>query len=198
MTGGVTANPAASGDNNVELREYLRDWRRTTASEQGIAAFVIMHDTSLEELCRRQPLSVSELRRVPGFGDRKTELYGAAILEALSRFKNGARSSGATSTVAPSEETARLLGEGKTFEEIANIRGRQVSSVVSLAADLVERGEIEFQPGWILEGHQRLIEEACRRLGTGRLKFLKDALPETVSYGEIRLVIANLRQQRFD
>ena len=196
ITGGVKANAVVSGDNNEELREYLREWRRMTAREQGIAAFLIMHDTSLEELCRRQPLTMSELRRVSGFGDRKTELYGAAILEALSRFKNGARPSAATSTVAPSEETARLLGEGKTFEEIANIRGRQVSSVASLVADLLERGEIDFQPEWILEGHRRQIEEACGRLGMARLKLLKEALPEKVSYGEIRIVVANLRRQK--
>jgi len=97
----------------------------------------------------------------------------------LSRFRNGARASTAVaSTVAPAEETARLLGEGKTFEEIAEIRGRQVSSVASLVADLVERGEIEFQSGWIRADHRDKIEEACGRLGTERLKPVKDALPE--------------------
>jgi len=60
----------------------------------------------------------------------------------------------------------------------------------------VERGEIEFRPEWILQGHQRQIEEACGRLGMERLKPLKDALPEQVSYGEIRVIIANLRRQK--
>jgi DNA-binding CsgD family transcriptional regulator len=35
------------------------------------------------------------------------------------------------------EETIKLLEEGKTLEEIAQIRGRQLSSVASLVADLV-------------------------------------------------------------
>jgi len=82
---------AAEGDAHTELREYLREWRRTTAKEKGMAAFLIMHDTSLEELCRVQPMSLAEVRGVPGFGDRKTELYGPGILEALTRFRNGAR-----------------------------------------------------------------------------------------------------------
>ena len=93
------------------------------------------------------------------------------------------------------EETAKLLGEGKSFEEIAQKRGRQVSSVLSLVADLVERGEIAFQPGWICADHQRQIAEACARLGMERLKPIKDALPEEVSYGEIRLVVAHLRRE---
>ncbi len=74
-----------------ELREYLREWRRTTARERGTAAFIVMHDTSLDELCRVQPRSLGEIRGVSGFGERKTELYGPGILQALEEFRGGAR-----------------------------------------------------------------------------------------------------------
>jgi ATP-dependent DNA helicase RecQ len=76
-----------------ELREYLRQWRQETAKQSGMAAFIIMHDTSLDELCRIRPRTLSELRRVSGFGERKTVLYGQQILDALKRFQNGARAS---------------------------------------------------------------------------------------------------------
>jgi Helix-turn-helix domain len=36
----------------------------------------------------------------------------------------------------------------------------------------------------------------CALLGTERLKPLKEALPEQISYDEIKLVVAHLRQQR--
>jgi ribonuclease D len=58
-----------------------------------MAAFIIMHDSSLDELCRIRPRTLSELRRVSGFGERKTELYGQQILDALRRFQDGARAS---------------------------------------------------------------------------------------------------------
>jgi ATP-dependent DNA helicase RecQ len=74
-----------------ELREYLREWRRTTAQELKLPAYVIMHDTSLDHLCQVQPRSLGDIRKVSGFGERKTEMYGPAILEALERFRNGAR-----------------------------------------------------------------------------------------------------------
>jgi ATP-dependent DNA helicase RecQ len=45
----------ASGDVDAALREYLREWRRTTAKRQNVPAYVVMHDTSLEELCRVRP-----------------------------------------------------------------------------------------------------------------------------------------------
>jgi ATP-dependent DNA helicase RecQ len=87
----IGGNDLATSDVNPELRAYLREWRRRTSKELNIAAFIIMHDTSLDSLCRIHPRTLAELRTVSGFGERKTELYGAQILEALAQFRNGAR-----------------------------------------------------------------------------------------------------------
>ncbi len=78
-------------DVDPELREYLREWRRAAAKQQGVPAFVVMHDSSLEELCRKRPGSIPELLRISGFGEYKAALYGPQIFEALERFRNGAR-----------------------------------------------------------------------------------------------------------
>jgi ATP-dependent DNA helicase RecQ len=78
---------------DAELREYLREWRRNTAKDRGIAAFIVMHDTTLEEVCRTKPSTVQELHRIKGFGEKKVEHYGAAIVDALRRFRDGARAS---------------------------------------------------------------------------------------------------------
>jgi ATP-dependent DNA helicase RecQ len=85
------AGEPGADDVDPELREYLREWRRVTSKEMKTMAFIVMHDSSLNELCRVRPRSLEELRQVSGFGERKTELYGPQILEALERFKNGAR-----------------------------------------------------------------------------------------------------------
>ncbi len=89
--GKMAATPQAAPAGNPELREYLREWRRATAQEQGVPAFVVMHDTSLDELCRMRPGSPAALLRVSGFGERKVELYGRQILDALARFRQGSR-----------------------------------------------------------------------------------------------------------
>ena len=87
----LVKQPAAEVD--PALREYMRQWRQETAKQSGMAAFIIMHDTSLDELCRLRPRTLGELRKVSGFGERKTELYGQQILDALQRFQGGARAS---------------------------------------------------------------------------------------------------------
>jgi ATP-dependent DNA helicase RecQ len=74
-----------------ELREYLREWRRVAAKQQGVPAYVVMHDTSLDELCRKRPASINQLLHVSGFGERKSEMYGQQIFDAFKRFRDGAR-----------------------------------------------------------------------------------------------------------
>ncbi|MHB8502469.1 MAG: helix-turn-helix domain-containing protein, partial [Candidatus Acidiferrales bacterium] len=176
-----------------ELREFLREWRRDTAKKRGVSAFIVMYDTSLDELCRVRPRTLGELRGVSGFGDKKTEMYGQGILDALAEFGRGARAAKLEEEkTKPAEETMRLLAEGRSFEEIAKARGRQLSSVVSLIVGLMEKGELEFQSNWMDAEKQAQIEEVCLRLGFERLKPLKDALPPEISYEEIKLVAAHL------
>jgi len=179
-----------------ELREYMREWRRCTAQQQGVPAFVVMHDTSLDELCRRQPTSIQELLSVPGFGVKKAETYGLKILEAFNKFRNGTRAAARMERMSrPAEETIRLLGQGKSLQEIAEIRDRQVASVSSLVADLIEEGRLEFEPAWVGEAKRTQIEEAYAKLGAERLRPIKDAVAAEITFDEIRLVVAYLRAQ---
>jgi len=187
----------ATADVDPELREYLRQWRSAVAAEESVAAFVVMHDTSLAEICRKRPASLVAIRGISGFGERKTERYGKQILDALERFRGGARAPVLMSKVSkPAEETIRLLAEGHSFEEIAKLRGRQLKSVIDLVAGLVEKGELQFQDTWIEESKRIVIEEACSRLGMELLKPLKEALPTEITYEEIRLVAARQRRQQ--
>jgi ATP-dependent DNA helicase RecQ len=193
----AAAGTSVQPDVNAELREYLREWRRATAKEQRVSAFIVMNDASLDELCRRRPSSLVELESIPGFGERKVERYGQQILDALKRFVSGARATGVLSKKpAPSEQVKRLLAEGKNFEEIAAIRGRQVSTVINAVANLIEKGELEYQPSWVSVDVRTMIEEACAGLDLQWLKPIKDALPPTITYDQIRLVVAHLRYQQ--
>ncbi|MEO8129871.1 MAG: helicase-related protein, partial [Bryobacteraceae bacterium] len=69
------------------LLAHMKQWRRELAHARGIPAFMILHDTTLLDLCRKQPGDLSELLHVTGIGERKAESYGAEILKALARFR---------------------------------------------------------------------------------------------------------------
>lgn len=97
--------------------------------------------------------------------------------------------------VSPAEETLRLLAAGKTFDEIAGIRGRQVSTVVHMVADLIEKGRLEYRIEWVGEKNHQRILEVVNRLGTKWLKPLRDALPAEITYEQIRLAVASARRK---
>ena len=142
-----------------------------------------------------KPATLQALRAVSGFGDKKVERYGQEILDALQRFHKGERAGNDWHATAshPRENTLQLLEEGRTFEEIAQIRGRKVSTVVEMVAKLIEDGEIEFEAKWLTAERYAQIAEAIQKVGKERLKPVKEALPEEITYGEIRLVAAHLR-----
>jgi ATP-dependent DNA helicase RecQ len=186
---------AVPGTEAEELREYLREWRRAVAKEKSIPAYIVLHDSSLEEICRRKPKFFAELMEIPGIGERKAEVYGQSILDALGKFRQGGRASGSERKVKPADETLQLLNQGRTLQEIAEVRGRQLSTIVSGVANLLEIGEVEFRPEWVSQEKQSVIEAACARAGIERLKPVKDILPPEITYDEIRLVAAKLRRE---
>jgi ATP-dependent DNA helicase RecQ len=71
--------PAAA----VSLFENLRHWRSQTAVEQGVPAYVILHDRTLRELAAIRPQNLAELRNIAGIGEAKATRYGGALLERL-------------------------------------------------------------------------------------------------------------------
>jgi ATP-dependent DNA helicase RecQ len=65
------------------LFDALRQWRGQTAREQGVPAYVILHDRTLNELAARRPQTMDELMNVSGIGEAKAARYGAALLGLL-------------------------------------------------------------------------------------------------------------------
>jgi ATP-dependent DNA helicase RecQ len=156
-----------------------------------------MHDTTLDEICRKQPRSRDELLKITGIGERKAELYGPGILDALQQFREGARASEPPKQISrPAAATKKLLDEGQSFAEIAVIRGRQISTIINSVAELVENGDLEFKTGWVEPAKLEEIEAACERLGTAGLRPIKDAVSAEITFDDIRLAVAQYRWEQ--
>ena len=65
------------------LFQLLRRWRADTAREQGVPAYVILHDKTLRELAEVRPTSHGLLASIGGMGSAKIEHYGAELLELI-------------------------------------------------------------------------------------------------------------------
>ncbi len=94
------------------------------------------------------------------------------------------------------DETVALIREGLTPEQVAKKRGLVLSTVYDHLYRAVAVGEIrvgEFLPLTTA----RLVREAKSRLPPrASLSDIKQALPDSISYGEIRCVIAELEHEK--
>jgi ATP-dependent DNA helicase RecQ len=65
------------------LRAALKKWRLVAARAQAVPAYVILHDSTVDAICRQRPKSMIDLLEIPGIGERKAERFGEEILALL-------------------------------------------------------------------------------------------------------------------
>ena len=67
-------------DIDGDLAASLRRWRLARSREDGVPAYVVLHDRTVDELAATRPRSLGELAAVKGFGPTKLERYGSDVL----------------------------------------------------------------------------------------------------------------------
>ena len=100
-------------------------------------------------------------------------------------------------TVVESEEkTFELFGLGKNIEEIAKERNLEISTIYSHLHNLVANNYLSISDVVPEEKIQQVIEVYNQFKNEPRLKELKEKLPENISYGEIKCVLADLKKKK--
>ncbi len=65
----------------------LRSWRAQRARADNVPAYVVFHDSTLEEIARSHPRSPRQLAAISGIGPTKLERYGAEVITVLSELE---------------------------------------------------------------------------------------------------------------
>ncbi|HEX2740307.1 MAG TPA: HRDC domain-containing protein, partial [Rubrobacter sp.] len=68
------------GPADAALFERLRSWRGEQARKQRVPAYVVLHNSHLEEICIRKPRTIHELGAIKGVGLRRAARYGEELL----------------------------------------------------------------------------------------------------------------------
>ncbi|MDQ3645345.1 MAG: ATP-dependent DNA helicase UvrD2 [Actinomycetota bacterium] len=63
----------------------LKAWRLERSRADEVPAYVVLHDSVLEDLCRSRPADARGLGGIPGFGPVKLERYGSDVLAVIAR-----------------------------------------------------------------------------------------------------------------
>jgi len=70
---------------NLGMLGELKKWRRDIASEKGIPAYCVFHDSTLIGIANQLPKTREELETIKGVGRKKIEDYGEEILRIVNR-----------------------------------------------------------------------------------------------------------------
>ena len=71
--------PARGG----QLFDRLKAWRRSRAQADGVPAYVVFHDATLEEIAERKPQDWADLAAISGVGPAKLERYADEVLAVI-------------------------------------------------------------------------------------------------------------------
>ena len=70
------------------LNEALRQWRKARSTADGVPAYVVFADRTLDDLVARRPTSFPELLACHGIGPAKVENYGDELLAVIAEFSD--------------------------------------------------------------------------------------------------------------
>jgi ATP-dependent DNA helicase RecQ len=78
---GDIAPSAARGEpGHPSLLGALRAWRSEIARTRGVPAYVVLHDATIDGIASSRPATLSQLRNIPGIGDKKLDHYGEQLI----------------------------------------------------------------------------------------------------------------------
>ena len=201
---------------NTNVFDALKEWRTQVASVAGVPAYVVMYDRTLAELANALPERTSELDSIHGLGPVKIEKYGQALLDVIHSSRNACNSrfdSIAKETEAPILEpvkkkkenkekekkektwviTYKMYKEGKTVMQIAQERSLTETTILGHLARYVESGDIDVHKlvsNDVIEKVSAYM--SSRNGGAVAIKEVFEYFNETISYGDIRLVLSHL------
>ncbi|KAI0129118.1 hypothetical protein BJ170DRAFT_682897 [Xylariales sp. AK1849] len=68
------------------LYQRLAQLRGELAKDESMPAYIIAHNTVLEDIARQRPLNIHELSQIKGIGQRKIQQYGPRIVGVVAQF----------------------------------------------------------------------------------------------------------------
>jgi ATP-dependent DNA helicase RecQ len=92
---------AADKSGHAALSARLRTWRSEVARQRGVPAYVVLHDSTLDGIAASHPRTLTELRGIPGIGDKKLEHYGEALLAVVQASREAREGEAAASSPLP-------------------------------------------------------------------------------------------------
>ncbi|WP_425539151.1 DNA helicase RecQ [Microaceticoccus formicicus] len=196
-------------DDGKELFEIIRKWRYEESQSQKLAPFIILHDQSIMSLVDVLPKTMDELLKVKGIGESKAANYGEKLLELITLNADEGkkylikteveieRISRPKKVESSTElESFRLFKLGLSPDEIASQRGIVLSTVLNHLTELMKNGHDIDISRLVDEDQRNEILNAIEKVGSERLKPIKEIVSENITYDSIRIVVTDYNEKK--
>lgn len=180
------------------LFQNLKKFRKQLADEQGVPPYVIFPDSTLMQMAQQRPQSLQSLSKVSGVGSYKLQQYGERFLKEICQYcqEQGLTEPPKSLPIPPSENepsetqkvTLELYQEGLSIKEIADRRELRTTTIIRHLSELIELKQPVDLDRLVEPERQEKILKVLEKRGAVSLTLLKDALGESYTYDEIRLV----------
>ncbi len=186
-----------------ELFEELRELRYEIAQRNSMAPFIIFHDSCLKEMATYFPKNKEEFLKIKGVGAKKFNSYGEQFIEIIQNYTKAKGIDNSKierkiievprKTQDTNKETYDYYLEGLSLEEIAKERELTVGTILKHLEKCHNNGQIVDWSRFIDSDKEEKILSVIKEIRAGRLRPIKEALPEDISYEDIRIVIIKNR-----
>jgi ATP-dependent DNA helicase RecQ len=191
-----------------ELFDALRTLRKQVADERQVPPYIVFTDATLRELARVRPSSIERMRLISGIGDAKLRDFGDRFMQliddtcasrGLDRDKAHAppanRPDMPRSPVRPTlqrDQAFQLFRKDTVIEDVMHQTGKARSTVNDYLCQFIHEERPASIAPWVPKETYDRVAIVARQVGSERLKPIFLALEESVTYDEIRLVLAHL------
>lgn len=204
-----TKSPAEKGgEYDRTLFERLRSVRKRLADIQQVPPYIIFSDKTLQDMCRRFPSTLPEMKKISGVGDTKLERYGEDFIAEITRYldENPGVSRPAVDFVNAYdvsslqkkkksntvEETYEFFRKGISPEDIAKLRNLAPSTIAAHMERIIMEGRDVDMDRLVEPAKRLLIEQFFLSSKEWGLNPVVEHFTGAVSYEEARLVRARL------
>ncbi len=193
-----------------ELFALLRQWRSDTAQREQIAHFQVMYQRVLIQIVIYLPDNLTDLQKIKGVGPKTVEKYGDELIDLVAAYRrkhkitevilpeapkaNEKKPELQPKKSPPARNTAEisfdLFNQGKSIKTIMKERERTRATIERHLCFFIEKGELDVNRLLSPEKQQK-ISKVLETVQTTKLKELKEALGEDISYSEIKIMLAH-------
>lgn len=178
----------------------LKAIRADIACEENVAPYMIFSDLVLRRISETKPTTVDQLLDINGVTKALAEKHSSKLMHSPSAttISTTTKTSTASASTSSSKESLILFQQGKTFSEIAKVRGLKAATIENHICSewTVDPMRIDCDLISLTRSIQDSIKAVVDDVGKDKLRPIKDKLPDNITYFHIKVALILMRSDQ--